>query len=69
MSGCWGASILNFDSQVMHKFTMNCEYFIQSVMLLIFNAFIDFFFGFYGSCGSCRIAITMSKQDGSAGKI
>ncbi|ELG95425.1 hypothetical protein BvCms2BK_03797 [Escherichia coli] len=42
-AGCWGASILNFDSQVMHKFTMDCEYFIQIIMLLIFNTFIDFF--------------------------
>lgn len=47
-AGCWGASILNFDSQVMHKFTMDCEYFIQIIMLLIFNTFIDFFWGFAG---------------------
>ena len=48
MSGCWGASIVNFDSQVMHKFTMDCEYFIQIIMLLIFNTFIDFFGGYFG---------------------
>lgn len=53
MSGCWGASILNFDSQVMHKFTMDCEYFIQIIMLLIFNTFIDFF-GVLRVLGRCE---------------